>query len=153
MTQDSPATAEPPYVEPEVAPVTAERVDVPQRKDVGIRRVRMTISRVDPLSALKLSFLVSVAVGIMIVLAAILLWFVLDAMHVWARIDDLLVTLNSEPLLELGQFMEFGRVVSFAVVVGVIEVVLFTLLGTVMALLYNVIAMLVGGLYITVTDE
>lgn len=123
------------------------------RKDVGIRRVRMTISRVDPLSALKLSFLVSVGIGIMIVVAAIILWFVMDAMHVWARIDDLLVTLNSEPLLELGQFMDFGRVVSFAVVVGVIEVVIFTLLGTVLALLYNVIAMLVGGLYITVTDE
>lgn len=121
--------------------------------DVGIRRVRMTISRVDPLSALKLSFLVSVGVGIMIVVAAILLWFTLDAMHVWARIDELLVTLNSAPLLELGQFMQFGRVVSFAVVVGVIEVVLMTLFGTIMALLYNVVAMLVGGLYITVTDE
>ena len=89
----------------------------------------------------------------MIVVASIILWFVMDAMHVWARIDDLLVTLNSEPLLELGQFMDFGRVVSFAVVVGVIEVVLLTLFGTVLALLYNVIAMLVGGLYITVTDE
>ncbi|PKZ89194.1 hypothetical protein CYK24_04850 [Trueperella bernardiae] len=113
----------------------------------------MTISRIDPLSALKLSFLVSVGVGIMIVIAAILLWFTLDAMHVWARIDELLVTLNSAPLLELGQFMQFGRVVSFAVVVGVIEVVLMTLFGTVMALLYNVVAMLVGGLGITVTDE
>ncbi len=133
--------------------VEEEQVAVPMRKDVGIRRVRMTISRVDPLSALKLSFLVSVGIGIMIVVAAIILWFVMDAMHVWARIDDLLVTLNSEPLLELGQFMDFGRVVSFAVVVGVIEVVIFTLLGTVLALLYNVIAMLVGGLYITVTDE
>ncbi|MEW6872346.1 DUF3566 domain-containing protein [Trueperella pyogenes] len=121
--------------------------------DVGIRRVRMTISRVDPLSALKLSFLVSVGVGIMIVVAAILLWFTLDAMHVWARIEELLVTLNSAPLLELGQFMQFGRVVSFAVVVGVIEVVLMTALGTITALLYNVVAMLVGGLYITVTDE
>ncbi|VEI13353.1 DUF3566 domain-containing protein [Trueperella bialowiezensis] len=125
----------------------------PPRQDVGIRRVRMTISRVDPLSALKLSFLISVGIGIMIVISAIILWFVLDAMHVWARIENLLVTLNSEPLLELGQFMEFGRVVSFAVVVGVIEVVLLTLFGTVMALLYNVVAMLVGGLYITVTDE
>lgn len=121
--------------------------------DVGIRRVRMTISRVDPLSALKLSFLVSVGAGIMIVVAAILLWFTLDAMHVWARIEELLVTLNSAPLLELGQFMQFGRVVSFAVVVGVIEVVLMTALGTITALLYNVVAMLVGGLYITVTDE
>ncbi len=133
--------------------VETTQVAVPMRKDVGIRRVRMTISRVDPLSALKLSFLISVGIGIMIVVAAVILWFVMDAMHVWARIDDLLVTLNSEPLLQLAQFMEFGRVVSFAVVVGVIEVVLLTLFGTVLALLYNVIAMLVGGLYITVTDE
>lgn len=131
----------------------APQVAPPARKDVGIRRVQMTISRIDPLSAMKLSFLISVGIGIMIVIATVILWFVMDAMHVWARIEDLLVTLNSEPLLELGQFMEFGRVVSFSVVVGVIEVVLFTLLGTVSALLYNVIAMLIGGLSITVTDE
>ncbi|MCI7305851.1 MULTISPECIES: DUF3566 domain-containing protein [Trueperella] len=134
-------------------PDSVEQPKAEEKVDVGISRVRMTISRIDPLSALKLSFLVSVGVGIMIVIAAILLWFTLDAMHVWARINELLVTLNSEPLLELGQFMQFGRVVSFAVVVGVIEVVLMTLFGTVMALLYNVVAMLVGGLGITVTDE
>lgn len=134
-------------------PNSVEQPKAEEKVDVGISRVRMTISRIDPLSALKLSFLVSVGVGIMIVIAAILLWFTLDAMHVWARINELLVTLNSEPLLELGQFMQFGRVVSFAVVVGVIEVVLMTLFGTVMALLYNVVAMLVGGLGITVTDE
>lgn len=134
-------------------PDSVEQPKTEEKVDVGISRVRMTISRIDPLSALKLSFLVSVGVGIMIVIAAILLWFTLDAMHVWARINELLVTLNSEPLLELGQFMQFGRVVSFAVVVGVIEVVLMTLFGTVMALLYNVVAMLVGGLGITVTDE
>lgn len=123
------------------------------KRTVGIRRVRMTISRVDPWSALKLSFLLSVALGAMIVIASIVLWFVLDAMHVWSQVDELLVTLNSEPLLKLGQFMEFGRVVSFSVVVGVIEIVLFTALGTILALLYNVVAMLVGGLHITVTDE
>lgn len=134
-------------------PNSVEQPKAEEKVDVGISRVRMTISRIDPLSALKLSFLVSVGVGIMIVIAAILLWFTLDAMHVWARINELLVTLNSEPLLELGQFMQFGRVVSFAVVVGVIEVVLMTIFGTVMALLYNVVAMLVGGLGITVTDE
>lgn len=121
--------------------------------NVGIRRVRMTISRIDPWSALKLSFLLSVAIGIMIVVAAIILWFVLDAMHVWARIDELLQTLNSAPLLELGQYMEFGRLIPFAVVVGVIEIVLFTALGTVMALIYNAISVLVGGLHVTVTDE
>lgn len=122
-------------------------------REVGIRRVRMTISRVDPWSALKLSFLISVAVGIMIVVSAIVLWFVLDSMHVWSQINELLVTLNSEPLLKLGQFMEFGRVLSFSVVVGVVEIVLMTAFGAVLAILYNIVAMLVGGMHVTVTDE
>lgn len=156
-TTGSPATA--------ATPGTAERTDavsarsaadrgpIAPKREVGIRRVRMTISRIDPWSALKLSFLVSVAVGIMIVVAAVILWFVLDSMHVWAQINELLVTLNSEPLLKLGQFMEFGRVLSFSVVVGVLEIVLMTAFGTVMAIVYNIVAMLVGGMHVTVTDE
>ncbi|WP_216386885.1 DUF3566 domain-containing protein [Arcanobacterium phocae] len=124
-----------------------------EKQEVGIRRVKMTISRVDPWSALKLSFLVSVAIGIMLVIATAVLWFVLDSMHVWSQIDGLLKTLNSEALLQLGQFMEFGRVMSFSVVVGVIEIVLMTAFGALMALVYNVVAMLVGGLHVTVTDE
>lgn len=129
------------------------REDKPEPQEVNIHRLRMTISRVDPLSVLKLAFLLSVGIGIMIVVAAIVLWLVLDGMQVWGRIHELLVTLNSEPLLELGRYMEFGRVVSFAVVVGVIEIVLSSLFAFVLALLYNVVAMLVGGLRITVTDE
>ena len=123
------------------------------KRAVGIRRVKMTISRVDPWSALKISFLLSVALGIMIVVAAIVLWLLFDAMHVWSGISDLLVTLNNEQLLKLGQFLEFGRMIPFSVVVAVAEIVLMTALGTVMALIFNVIAMLVGGVHITVTDE
>lgn len=70
-----------------------------------------------------------------------------------SQVDGLLKTLNSEALLQLGQFMEFGRVISFSVVVGVIEIVLMTAFGALMALIYNVVAMLVGGLHVTVTDE
>ena len=123
------------------------------KRAVGIRRVKMTISRVDPWSALKISFLVSVAIGIMIVVAAVVLWLLLDAMHVWSGINDVLVTLNNEQLLKVGQLLEFGRVIPFSVVVAVIEIVLMTALGTVMALIFNVISMLVGGMHITVTDE
>ncbi|USR79425.1 DUF3566 domain-containing protein [Arcanobacterium pinnipediorum] len=134
-------------------PTTTQNMVLHENHDVGIRRVKMTISRVDPWSALKLSFLVSVAIGIMIVIATVVLWLVLDSMHVWSQIDGLLKTLNSEALLQLGQFMEFGRVVSFSVVVGVIEIVLMTAFGALMALIYNVVAMLVGGFHVTVTDE
>lgn len=134
-------------------PTMVQEVVPHEKQEVGIRRVKMTISRVDPWSALKLSFLVSVAIGVMLVIATAVLWFVLDSMHVWSQIDGLLKTLNSEALLQLGQFMEFGRVMSFSVVVGVIEIVLMTAFGALMALVYNVVAMLVGGLHVTVTDE
>ncbi|WP_216378517.1 DUF3566 domain-containing protein [Arcanobacterium phocae] len=134
-------------------PTMVQEIVPHEKQEVGIRRVKMTISRVDPWSALKLSFLVSVAIGIMLVIATAVLWFVLDSMHVWSQIDGLLKTLNSEALLQLGQFMEFGRVMSFSVVVGVIEIVLMTAFGALMALVYNVVAMLVGGLHVTVTDE
>ncbi|ADH91775.1 DUF3566 domain-containing protein [Arcanobacterium haemolyticum] len=134
-------------------PTMVDTMAVQDTHEVGIRRVKMTISRVDPWSALKLSFLMSVAIGIMIVIATAVLWFVLDSMYVWSQIDGLLKTLNSEALLQLGQFMEFGRVLSFSVVVAVVEIILMTAFGALMALIYNLVAMLVGGLHVTVTDE
>ena len=120
---------------------------------MGIRRVKMTISKVDPLSALKLGFLSSVAIGIMIVVAMMFLWFVLDSMHVFSEIQKLLDTLNSESLLQVGKYLQFSRWMSFAVIVAIIDIVLFTALAAVSALIYNLIASLVGGLRITVTDE
>lgn len=137
----------------QIAPTLSSATRQQPKKEVGIRRIHMTISRVDPWSALKLSFLLSVAIGIMIVVATVVLWLILDSMHVWAEIDELLNTSPTEELLKLGQFMQFGRVVSFSVVVGVIEIVLMTALGAIMSMIYNVVAMLVGGLHITVTDE
>lgn len=100
-----------------------------------------------------MSFLLAVGLGVMIVISTIILWNVLDAMNVFASIRDLLETLGSEPLLELMQYMEFGRVVSFSIVVAVLDIILFTFLGGIMAILYNLIAMLVGGTHITITDE
>ena len=136
---------------------TTKTQDAPSKKRAArrpsVRRAKMTISRIDPWSALKISFLLSIGLGIMIVISTAILWTVLDKMHVFANIQDLLETLGSDAFLELLQYLEFGRVLSFSVIVGVIDVVLFTFLGWVFALLYNAIAIVVGGQHITVTDE
>lgn len=127
----------------------------PRRKPKprGIRRAHMTISRIDPWSTLKVSFLLSVGLGIMGVIATVVMWNVLDSMHVFASLDELLKTLGSEELMQLMQYLQFGRVISFAIIVAVLDIVLLTFLGMIMALLYNLIAMLVGGIHITITDE
>jgi len=119
----------------------------------GPRKVRLSISRVDPWSVMKLSFLLSVAIGIMIVVAFAVVWLILDAMQLFAAVEDLLESIGSEDFLALMDYLEFDRVVSFATIVAVFDVLLLTALGTIMAFLYNITAALVGGLHMTLTDE
>ncbi|HLS50288.1 MAG TPA: DUF3566 domain-containing protein [Actinomycetaceae bacterium] len=120
---------------------------------LGPRRVRLALARIDPWSVMKLSFLLSIAVGIGIIVAAAAMWFVLDSMHVFADIRELLVTLDSDSFLTLLEYAEFDRVLSMAAIIAVIDVFLLTALGTLGAFLYNIVAALVGGLHVTFTDE
>ena len=119
----------------------------------GPRKVRLSVSRVDPWSAMKLSFLLSIAIGIGIVIAAAAMWFLLDSMQVFADIEDLLVTLGSDGFLELMQYAEFDRVISMASIIAVVDILLLTALSTLGAFLYNIVAALVGGLHLTLTDD
>lgn len=133
--------------------VSAPEGAAPAKQTVGIRRIRMTIAKVEPMSAMKIGFLLSVAIGIMIVIAMMLIWFVLDGMHVFSQMSDLFDTLGNEELLRVGEYMEFGRWMAFSVLVGIIHIVLLTALSAIAALIYNLFAALVGGLRLTVTDE
>ena len=121
--------------------------------DVGPRRVRLSIARVDPWSVMKLSFLLSVAIGIMMVVAAAVVWFVLDKMQVFSKVQGLLQELGSEQLLNLMQYVELDRVMSMATILAVADIVILTALATLMAFLYNITASLVGGLHLTLTDD
>ncbi|MGO1591737.1 MAG: DUF3566 domain-containing protein [Ancrocorticia sp.] len=124
-----------------------------KKRQVGLRRIRMTISKVDILSAVKLGFLLSVVFAFMVVVAMAVIWFVLDGIHVFSQLQGLLETLNSAELLEFMQYLEFGRWMSFAVIIAILDVVLLTALTAIGALVYNLISSLVGGVRIAVTDE
>ena len=50
-------------------------------------------------------------------------------------------------------FLGFGRVVSLSIVIAVVDVILLTALATLGAFLYNIVASLVGGLHLTLTDD
>ena len=119
------------------------------------RRVRLTVSRVDPWSAMKMSFLLSVALGIAGVVMVAVLWMILAGMGVFDQVNGLVgqIIQDGENTFDIMDFLGFGRVVSLAIVVGVIDVILMTALATLAAFLYNVSSSLVGGLQLTLTDD
>jgi Transmembrane domain of unknown function (DUF3566) len=118
------------------------------------RKVRLTLARVDPWSVLKLSFLLSVAMGIGLVVGSVLLWTVLDGMHVFNDINSTLKEIGGkESTFDIFKIVGLGRVVSLATFISVINVVLIMGLATLGAFLYNLAAGLVGGINVTLSDE
>lgn len=149
----SPAAAPRPTRSSGTARTTSGR---PVRR-TGPRRVRLVLQRIDPWSVMKISFLVSVALGVATVIMVAVLWTVLNGMNVFSTVNDLIVEITTGEAaassFNLMDYVGFGRVVSLSVVIGVINVILLTALATLTAFLYNVCTALVGGAHLTLSDE
>ena len=119
------------------------------------RRARLLVSKVDPWSVLKMAFLLSVALGVVTVIAAIVLWSVLDLTGIFDRVNDLLgeIAGSESGGFDLRDFASLGQVVSFATIIAVVNVLLLTALSMLAAVLYNIASTLVGGIGVTLTDD
>lgn len=128
------------------------QVDNPENLDEP-RRVELTLSRVDPWGVLKIGFLLAIALGIATVVATIVLWYVLDGMNVFGTLEDFLNELGAASFLELLDYLALPKVVAYSTIFGVANVIIFTAISTLAALLYNLVATLVGGVGVTLMDE
>ncbi|HEY6794053.1 MAG TPA: DUF3566 domain-containing protein [Kineosporiaceae bacterium] len=116
--------------------------------------MRLTVARVDPWSAMKLSFLLSVAFAIATVVASVVVWEVLDAMGVWDSLNSQLRDIaGPTSKFNLNDYVGLGRVMSIATLVAVVNVLVTMALATLGAVLYNIAASLVGGLNLTLSDD
>lgn len=127
--------------------------DLPERKG-GPRKVRVLVSRIDPWSALKIGFLLSIAAGIMLTVAVYVVWNVLNQMGLFALANEWVSKLFTEDQeINLLQFFDQNRVMSATVLISVVNVILLTALSTIVAFLYNTVSAIVGGIYVTLTDD
>ena len=118
------------------------------------RRVRLVVSRVNPWSVMKMAFLLSIAIGIITVVAAAVVWTILNGMHLFANVNDLVESVvGDETQVNVLQYVAFSRTMSLATLIAVANIVLITALSTLGAFLYNIAAALVGGVHVTLTDD
>ncbi|WP_152353968.1 DUF3566 domain-containing protein [Brachybacterium subflavum] len=119
----------------------------------GPRRIRLTLSRIDPFSVMKMSFLIAIAVGIATVVAVAVLWNLVEVIGIWDKIDEIGRDLNNDKPLPFMEYFKFSKMISYATIAAVVDIVIITALGTLLAFLYNIVAALLGGLKMTFTDE
>lgn len=114
-------------------------------------RATVQIRRIDPWSTLKISLVISVALFFVWMLAVGLLYIVLEGMGVWERLNNTFTEMVSQDSGTAG-LIDAGTVFGYAGVIGLINVVLFTALGTVGTFIYNQCCDLVGGIQVTLAD-
>ncbi|MQS13180.1 DUF3566 domain-containing protein [Streptomyces kaniharaensis] len=120
------------------------------------RKARLRVTKVDPWSVMKVSFLLSVAVGIIIIVAAAVLWMTLDSLGVFDSLSKTLKDVtgsDSNGGLNLMDYIGFGKVMTFTTLIGVVDIVLLTALSTLSAFIYNAAAGFTGGVELTLAEE
>lgn len=119
-----------------------------------VRRARLVVAKVDTWTIAKLAFLLSVATGIVSVVSSVILWLVMQATGAFQSLNELLTMLGTTGnQIDISQYLSLGQVALYTTVIAVVNVVLFTILGVIAGLLYNVAAKLVGGVGVTLTDD
>jgi Transmembrane domain of unknown function (DUF3566) len=123
----------------------------------GPRRARLRLSRIDPWSVMKVSFLLSIAFGIVTIVSVFMVWSVLGAAGVWSSINntvsDTVSSGNTTSDFNIEDYLGMSRVLGFTMLVSVIDVVLITAIATLGAFLYNMAASLLGGVEVTLTED
>ena len=114
------------------------------RKTSG-KQVRLRLVYVDFWSAVKLSFLGAVALAIVTMVSFFLIFLVLQATGLLTQADEIVgaITDNS---VRISEVAGLPQVMAFAAVVSILNLIVFTVLGAVVAGIYNVAVKVTGGL-------
>ena len=131
----------------------AEKLQRKSQKAAATKQVRLKLVYVDFWSAVKLSFLIAVAFGIVLVVASALLWLVLDTTGLFGKIDALLQEILNDNSFSVTSVVSFGTVLMFSIITALLNTVIGTALGAIGALLYNFSVRITGGLLVGFTNN
>ena len=131
----------------------AEKLQRKSQRQVAVKQVRLKLVYIDFWSAVKLSFLVAVSLGIVLIVASVLVWIVLNSTGIFDSLNGILVDILGDPQFSVTNTFSFGTVVLFSFIVAVLNVVIGTALGAIASMLYNFSVRLTGGLLVGFTNN
>ena len=131
------------------AVATARKPHEFEEHAAGVRRAQVVIRSVNVWSVLRVSLLFYFCVMVIMVFALSIAYWVLGIMGVLKSVTDLLTSIFPS---NRGYVIDGGWLFFRALVVGSGWVVIWSLVNMLLALLYNLIADVVGGIKITLAE-
>jgi Transmembrane domain of unknown function (DUF3566) len=119
------------------------------------RQAQLTLSRVEPWSVMKFSFVVSVVAFIILFVAVAVLYMVLSALGVFTSLQHTVNTITSSqgsPGTNISNWFSMSRILGYTGMLGALNIVLITAMSTIGAVVYNLIASTIGGVEVTLRE-
>jgi uncharacterized membrane protein SpoIIM required for sporulation len=116
------------------------------------KQVRLRLVYVDFWSAVKLSFLAAVALAIVTVVTFFLVYMVVTATGLIGKVDEFFKSF-SDGGVSITSFIGLPQVMAFAAIVAILNLIVVTVLGAVVAGIYNLAVKVTGGLLVGFTSN
>ncbi|MCL2736337.1 MAG: DUF3566 domain-containing protein [Propionibacteriaceae bacterium] len=148
-----------PSVAVQLAPTPAKPSVKTVRPHTGhqTRRARLRISRVDPWSVMKTALLFAVAAWVIFIVATWVVFTVLDMTGLYDAINSTVAQIFASPgqtsTFNIKDYINTTRATALAALVGAVNVVIGTALATIFAFLYNLSAVVMGGIEVTMAED
>ncbi|MCH9737377.1 MAG: DUF3566 domain-containing protein [Actinomycetia bacterium] len=120
----------------------------------GPRRARLYVSRLDPWSVTKAAFILSLAIGIVLVVAVSAVWFILERTGVIESLSGTVTdVVGSTSGLDLITSLGFEQVIGATLILASVEIVLISTLAGLFTILYNLTVGITGGVEVVLSED
>jgi Transmembrane domain of unknown function (DUF3566) len=119
------------------------------------RQAHLMVSRFEPWSVMKFSFMISLACFVILFVAVALLYATLSGLGVFTAIENSLSSVTSgqgASGINISHWLSASTILSYTALLGVLNVFLITAFSTVGALIYNLTSHLIGGVEVTLRE-
>ena len=130
----------------------ADKLAKKSSSKTSAKQVRLRLVYVDFWSAVKLSFLAAVAMAIVTLVTVFLLYWVLQATTLLAKLEEILKAFTDNAFV-LSEVVSLPQVMAFAAIVAILNLIVITVLGAVVAGIYNLMVKVTGGLLVGFTSN
>ncbi|KZX22493.1 DUF3566 domain-containing protein [Rathayibacter tanaceti] len=131
----------------------AEKLAKKSAKSPAAKQVRLKLVYVDFWSAVKLSFLIGLTLAIITIVVVYLVYTVLAQTNVFNEVNGLVQDIAGAETFDLNSVVSLPQVMGFAIVVAVLNTIVTTALGAIVAVLYNLSVKITGGLLVGFTNQ
>ncbi|GAB6859822.1 DUF3566 domain-containing protein [Microbacterium sp. 8M] len=129
----------------------ADKLAKKSSRKTSSKQVRLRLVYIDFWSAVKLSFLGAIAIAIVTLVSFLLIYLVVDATGLMGKADEFVAGIADGA--KLSAVIGLPQVLAFGSVCAILNLIVFTVMGAVIAGIYNFAVKITGGLLVGFTSN